>query len=123
MVTYNGGMEVEHLFKALADHHRRHLLDVLSQTDGLTLNELCAHLPMSRFGAMKHLRILEEAGLVTTRKVGREKLHYLNPAPMQDVAGWVERYRRLWEERFDRLEVILRELQAGEQNNGPNNTP
>ncbi len=110
-------MEVEHVFKALADHHRRHLLDLLSQTDGQTLTELAAHLPMSRFGAMKHLRILEEAGLVTTRKIGREKLHYLTPLPMQDVADWVERYRRFWDERMDRLEDYLRELQQKEQEN------
>ena len=99
------------MFKALADHHRRHLLDSLAQRDGQTLTELCAHLPMSRFGVMKHLGILEEAGLITTRKVGREKLHYLNPAPMQDVADWVERYSRYWEERLDRLEEVLREIQ------------
>ena len=111
MVTYNNGMEAEHVFKALADHHRRHLLDSLAQRDGQTLTELCAHLPMSRFGVMKHLGILEEAGLITTRKVGREKLHYLNPAPLQDVADWVERYRRYWEERLDRLEEVLREIQ------------
>ncbi|HEY0070216.1 MAG TPA: metalloregulator ArsR/SmtB family transcription factor [Chloroflexia bacterium] len=110
-------MGIEHVFKALADHHRRHLLDLLSQSDGQTLTELSAHLPMSRFGAMKHLRILEEAGLLTTRKVGREKLHYLNPAPMQDVAGWVEQYRRFWDERLDRLEDYLRELQQKEQEN------
>src|SRR5687768_12546469 len=97
-------MEVEHVFKALADHHRRHLLDLLSQNDGQTLTELCAHLPMSRFGVMKHLGILEEAGLITTRKVGREKLHYLNPAPIQDVAEWTNRYSRFWEARFNRLE-------------------
>jgi DNA-binding transcriptional ArsR family regulator len=110
-------METEHVFRALADHHRRHLLDSLSQTGGQTLTELCAQLPMSRFGAMKHLRILEEAGLVTTRKVGREKLHYLDPAPIQDIAVWIEHYRRLWEERFDRLEVVLQELQQKEQSN------
>src|SRR6266516_7174030 len=104
-------MGVEHVFHALADHHRRHLLDLLSQTDGQTLTQLSAHLPMTRFGAMKHLRILEEAGLVTTRKVGREKRHYLNPIPMQDVAAWVEHYRRFWEESMDRLEDYLRELQ------------
>ncbi|MFL5734647.1 MAG: ArsR/SmtB family transcription factor [Chloroflexia bacterium] len=108
-------MDVEHVFKAVADHHRRHLLDLLSQTDGLSLNELCAHLPMSRFGAMKHLRVLEEAGLVVTRKVGREKLHYLNPAPIQEVTGWAEPYRRLWEERLDRLEDYLQTLQQQEQ--------
>ncbi len=78
-------MDVEHVFKALADHHRRHLLDMLAQTDGQTLTELAAHLPMTRYGAMKHLRILEEAGLVTTRKVGREKLHYLNLFPCRTL--------------------------------------
>jgi DNA-binding transcriptional ArsR family regulator len=110
-------MEVEHVFKALADHHRRHLLDLLSQSDGRSLTELCAHLPMSRFGAMKHLRILEAVGLVSTRKVGREKLHYLNPIPLQDVADWVESYRRFWEESLDHLEDYLRELQYKEQGN------
>ena len=103
------------MFKALADHHRRHLLDSLAQNDGQTLGELCAHVPMSRFGVMKHLDILEEAGLITTRKVGREKLHYLNPAAMQGVANWVERYRKFWEERLDRLEGILHELQEDER--------
>jgi predicted transcriptional regulator len=119
MVTYNGGMEVEHVFNALADHHRRHLLDLLSQTDGQTLTQLSAHLPMTRFGAMKHLRVLEEAGLVKTRKVGREKLHYLNPIPMQDVADWVEKYRRFWDESMDRLEDYLHQLQHKEQSNDP----
>ena len=120
MVTYNGSMEVEHVFHALADHHRRYLLDLLYQTDGQTLTDLAAHLPMTRFGVMKHLRILEDAGLVTTRKVGREKLHYLNPVPMQDVADWVDQYRRLWDERMDRLEDYLRELQQKEQKNDRN---
>jgi DNA-binding transcriptional ArsR family regulator len=110
-------MAVEHVFKALADPHRRHLLDVLAQTDGQTLTDLCAHLPMTRFGAMKHLRVLEEAGLITTRKVGREKRHYLNPAPIQEVAVWAEQYRRFWDERLDRLETYLRDLQAKEQSN------
>lgn len=108
-------MEQEHVFKALADHHRRHLLDSLAQNDGQTLSELCEHLPMSRFGVMKHLDILEDAGLITTRKVGREKLHYLNPAPMQQVADWIDGYRRLWEERLDRLEEVLRKIQEAEE--------
>lgn len=104
-------MDVEQVFKALADHHRRHLLDVLSARDGQSLNELCSHLPMSRIGVMKHLRILEQAGLITTRKVGRERLHYLNPDPIRSVAEWAERYRRHWDERMDRLELYLREIQ------------
>jgi predicted transcriptional regulator len=114
-------METEHVFKALADHHRRYLLDVLAQRDGQTLTELCTHLPMTRFGVMKHLQILEEAGLIRTRKVGREKRHYLNPAPIQDVAAWVEPYRRFWEERLDRLDELLQDLQRAEPGNGPGN--
>lgn len=86
-------MEAEHVFKALADHHRRHLLDLLFQNDGQTLGELCAHLPMTRYGVMKHLQVLEEAELVVTRKVGREKYHYLNPVPVQQVyERWVSKY-------------------------------
>jgi DNA-binding transcriptional ArsR family regulator len=108
-------MDVEHVFKALADHHRRHLLDVLSQTDGQTLNQLAAHLPMSRYGTMKHLRILEDAGLIRTRKVGREKLHFLSPGPIQEVTAWADKYRRFWDERFDRLEEYLRQIQQKEQ--------
>lgn len=103
------------MFKALADHHRRRLLDLLSQKDGQNLNELCAQMPMTRIGVMKHLRILEDAGLITTRKVGRERLHYLTPAPLRGVVEWAEQYRRHWDERMDRLEEYLRELQKEEQ--------
>ena len=86
-------MEEEHVFKALADHHRRHLLDLLYQTDGQTLGELCTHIPMTRYGVMKHLRLLEEAELITTKKIGREKFHYLNPVPIQQVYDrWVSKY-------------------------------
>jgi DNA-binding transcriptional ArsR family regulator len=109
-------MAVEPVFKALADPHRRHLLDLLAQRDGQTLSQLCAHLPMTRFGVMKHLGILEDVGLITTRKVGREKRHYLTPGPIQDVAAWAEQYRRFWDERLDRLDDVLRELQQEDQN-------
>ena len=98
------------MFKALADHHRRQLLDILAQTDGQTLTELCMQLPMSRFGVMKHLDVLEAAGLIITRKTGRTKHHYLNPLPLQTVATWIEPYRQLWNQRLDRLEDYLREL-------------
>jgi DNA-binding transcriptional ArsR family regulator len=108
-------MAVEQVFKALADHHRRHLLDVLSRNAGLTLTQLASELPMSRYGVMKHLRILEEAGLITTRKVGREKLHYLDSDPMQEAADWIYKYRRFWDERFDRLEDYLHQLQQEEE--------
>jgi DNA-binding transcriptional ArsR family regulator len=74
------------VFRALADPGRRVLLDQLFERDGQTLSELCVHLPaMTRFGVMKHLGVLEEAGLVTTQRVGREKRHFLNPVPIRLV--------------------------------------
>jgi uncharacterized protein YndB with AHSA1/START domain/DNA-binding MarR family transcriptional regulator len=76
-------MEDDRVFRALADPSRRLLLDRLFERDGRTLSELEAELPMTRFGVMKHLRVLEAAGLIVTRKVGREKLHFLNPVPIQ----------------------------------------
>jgi DNA-binding transcriptional ArsR family regulator/uncharacterized protein YndB with AHSA1/START domain len=83
----------DEVFKALADPSRRLLLDRLFERDGQSLTDLRADLPMTRFGVMKHLRVLEEAGLVTTRKVGREKLHYLNPVPIRLIHDrWISRY-------------------------------
>jgi DNA-binding transcriptional ArsR family regulator len=89
---------VEPVFKALADAHRRHLLDQLYQRDGQTLGELQGYLPeMTRFGVMKHLAVLEEAGLITTAKVGREKFHYLNPVPIQEIADrWISKFAQPW---------------------------
>jgi uncharacterized protein YndB with AHSA1/START domain len=86
--------ELEPAFKALADAHRRRLLDRLREQDGQTLGELEAALPqMTRFGVMKHLRVLEDAHLVTTRRDGRRKLHYLNPVPIRLIADrWISRY-------------------------------
>lgn len=81
------------VFDALASAHRRQLLDSLRQRDGQTLGELEKCLPLSRFAVMKHLGVLEDAGLVVTRKVGREKFHYLNPVPIQEVSDrWISRY-------------------------------
>ena len=82
------------VFKALADASRRKLLDRLFKRDGQTLGELCERVDMTRFGVMKHLRVLEEAGLLVTRRQGREKLHYLNPMPIRLVHDrWVSKYR------------------------------
>lgn len=93
LVTYNTAMEDEAVFRALADPSRRHLLDLLFERDGRTLSELESMLPMTRFGVMKHLRVLQDAGLITTRKVGRERLHYLNPVPIQLIADrWISKY-------------------------------
>src|SRR5437763_17132350 len=81
------------VFRALADPTRRSLLDQLFERDGRSLTELESQLAMTRFGVMKHLRILEEAGPVATRKVGREKLHYLTRAPLQLVYDrWIGKY-------------------------------
>ena len=99
-------------FKALADASRRKLLDLLRQRDGQSLSELEAHLPMTRFGVMKHLKLLEEAGLVTTEKVGREKHHYLNPIPIQMVYDrWVRRYAQPLTTRMTDLKTILESKQ------------
>jgi uncharacterized protein YndB with AHSA1/START domain/DNA-binding transcriptional ArsR family regulator len=88
---------VDAVFKALADPTRRSLLDELFREDGQTLSQLEARLPMTRFGVMKHLKQLEEAGLVVTRRRGREKLHYLNPVPIRLVHDrWVSKYAEPW---------------------------
>jgi DNA-binding transcriptional ArsR family regulator len=88
---------MDEVFKALADPTRRSLLDELYKEDGQTLTALEERLPMSRFGVMKHLKVLEEAHLVTTRKRGREKLHFLNPVPIRLVYDrWVSKYSEPW---------------------------
>jgi uncharacterized protein YndB with AHSA1/START domain len=95
MVTYSEGMD--EVFRALADPTRRSLLDELFQEDGQTLSALEDHFSMTRFGVMKHLRQLEEAGLVVTRRRGREKLHFLNAVPIQLVHDrWVSKYAEPW---------------------------
>jgi DNA-binding transcriptional ArsR family regulator len=82
------------IFKALADSSRRFLLDQLFKRDGQTLGELEARLAMSRFGVMKHLKVLENAGLVITRRRGREKFHYLNAVPIRLIHDrWIDKYR------------------------------
>ena len=94
--SYNPGVADDQAFRALADPTRRLLLDRLFEREGRTLRELHSEVDgMTRFGVMKHLRILEAAGLVVTRKVGREKLHYLNPIPVQLIYDrWVSKYTR-----------------------------
>jgi DNA-binding transcriptional ArsR family regulator len=94
MVTYGHDMEDDDLvFKALADPTRRHLLDRLQERDGRTLTELESELEMTRFGVMKHLRVLEDAGLVVTRREGREKHHFLNPVPIRLIHDrWIDKY-------------------------------
>lgn len=99
----------DRVFKALADATRRSLLDRLFQRDGLTLTELETDLAMTRFGVMKHLRVLEDAGLVVTRRQGREKLHYLNPVPIRLVHDrWIDKFT---ERRVSALTDLKRQLE------------
>jgi uncharacterized protein YndB with AHSA1/START domain/DNA-binding transcriptional ArsR family regulator len=95
MVTYSRAMDA--VFKALADPTRRELLDELFRADGQTLSALEEKFQMTRFGVMKHLRQLEEAGLIVTRRRGREKLHFLNPVPIRLIYDrWVSKYAEPW---------------------------
>jgi DNA-binding transcriptional ArsR family regulator len=101
---------MDKVFKALADPTRRGLLDQLFERDGQSLSALEERLPMSRFGVMKHLKVLEEAGLVTTRKRGREKLHYLNPVPIRLVyERWVSKYAESWAAGLSQLKRDIEE--------------
>jgi len=101
--------DVDEVFKALADPTRRRLLDELFARDGQTLTELEEGLPMTRFGVMKHLRILEEAGLITTRRAGRKKLHFLNAVPIRLIHDrWIDKYT---ERQVSALADLKRQLE------------
>jgi DNA-binding transcriptional ArsR family regulator len=100
--------DLDDVFKALADPTRRQLLDELNREDGQTLGALEARFEISRFGVMKHLRQLEEAGLVVTRRRGREKLHFLNPVPIRLVHDrWVSKYAEVWTSVLSDLKTRL----------------
>jgi DNA-binding transcriptional ArsR family regulator len=102
-------MDDDSTFKALADPTRRLLLDLLFQKDGRTLKELENEVSMTRFGVMKHLKVLEEAGLVVTRRSGREKLHYLNPVPIRAIHDrWINKFS---EHRLSALMALKRKLE------------
>jgi DNA-binding transcriptional ArsR family regulator len=104
---------MDEVFKALADPTRRGLLDRLFERDGQTLGGLEAGLSMTRFGVMKHLKVLEEAGLLTTRRRGREKLHFLNPVPIRLVyERWVSKYSEPWASALSELKTELEEEDA-----------
>jgi len=101
---------MDDVFRALADPTRRRLLDELFERDGQTLTSLEQRLPMTRFGVMKHLRILEEAGLVVTKRRGREKLHFLNAVPIRLVHDrWVSKYAEPWAAGLSDLKHELEE--------------
>ena len=110
MVTYLPGMtDDDRVFKALADPTRRLLLDRLFARDGRTLTELESDLEMTRFGVMKHLHVLEDAGLVVTRRSGRAKRHFLNPVPIRLIHDrWIDKYT---ERRVSALVELKAELE------------
>ena len=102
-------MDDDLVFKALADPTRRFLLDLLFERDGRTLTDLESQLEMTRFGVMKHLRLLEDAVLVVTRKSGREKLHFLNPVPIRLIHDrWIDKYT---ERQVSALAALKTELE------------
>lgn len=104
---------MDQVFKALADGSRRELLDRLRADNGQTLNELCTRLDMTRQAVSKHLKILEEANLVATMKQGREKLHYLNPVPIHDIAErWIGKFER---HRLQALSELKKGLEARDE--------
>src|ERR1700691_2411286 len=99
---------MDEVFRALADPTRRSLLDELFKQDGQTLSALEARLPMTRFGVMKHLKVLEQAGLVVTRRRGREKLHFLNAVPIRLIHDrWVSKYAEPWAATLSNLKHRL----------------
>jgi uncharacterized protein YndB with AHSA1/START domain/DNA-binding transcriptional ArsR family regulator len=101
---------MDDVFRALADPTRRSLLDELFERDGQTLTALEERLPMTRFGVMKHLKVLEEAGLVTTKRRGREKLHFLNVVPIRLVHDrWVSKYAEPWAAGLSQLKTNIEE--------------
>ncbi len=101
---------MDEVFKALSDPSRRALLDALFAEDGQSLSALEARLPMTRFGVAKHLKVLEHAGLVVSRKRGRERLHHLNPIPLQQIhERWVSKYAERWSHALIGLKTALEE--------------
>ena len=106
-------MSLDTVFKALADRSRRKLLDRLFRKNGQTLNQLCVRLDMTRQAVTKHLALLERANLVSTVWQGREKLHYLNPVPIQEIADrWISKYER---SRLRALADLKSQLEARER--------
>ena len=105
-------MSLDAVFRALADPVRRQLLDSLHARNGQTLNELCEGHAMTRQAVTKHLAILEDASLVATRRQGREKLHYLNPVPIHEIADrWIGKYER---SRLRALSDLKRDLERND---------
>lgn len=102
------------VFQAIADPHRRDILALLARQP-LPLNGIAEHFPISRPAVSKHVKILVECGLLEIRKRGRERVCEVQPEKLDEVADWLDQYRQLWTQRFDRLDQLLEELQEKEQ--------
>lgn len=106
-------MDADRVFKALGDPTRRALLDLLCEQNGQTLGELCGHVDMARQSVTQHLRILEDANLVTTVRRGREKLHFINPVPLHEVyERWVRKFER---RRLSLLHELKEQLEGDDK--------
>ena len=107
-------------FAALSDATRRGVLERLGRSDA-SITDLAEKFQMTLTGMKKHVGVLEEAGLVTTEKVGRVRTCKLGPRRLEEEMAWLERYRRLWDSRFDELENVVEELKRKERNDGRKN--
>ncbi|GAB4580977.1 MAG: metalloregulator ArsR/SmtB family transcription factor [Anaerolineales bacterium] len=102
------------VFQAIADPHRRDILALLARRP-LPLNGIAGHFPISRPAISKHVKILVECGLIEIRRRARERVCEVQPEKLNEVSEWIEQYRQIWEQRFDRLDKVLEELQTKEQ--------
>ena len=116
MVQYHGG-RLDASFAALSDATRRGVLDQLGRADA-SITDLAEAFHMSLTGMRKHVRVLEQAELVTTAKVGRVRTCKLGPRRLEGEAAWIERYRQLWDARFDELDKVVEELKRKEKVDG-----
>ncbi len=106
------------VFQAIADPHRRAILELLAQQN-LTVNGVADHFTISRPAVSKHIKILVACGLVVVQRHGRERICKVQPEKLNEVSDWLEQYQRYWEQRFDRLDELLQELQKKENAHDP----
>ncbi len=119
MVQYTQA-RLDHSFAALSDPTRRGVLELLGRSDA-SITDLAEKFRMTLTGMKKHVGVLEQAGLVATEKIGRVRTCKLGPRRLEEETMWLERYRRLWDARFDELEKVVNELKRKEKTNGRNN--
>jgi DNA-binding transcriptional ArsR family regulator len=116
MVQYRNA-HLDSSFAALADATRRGVLERLGRADA-SITDLAEKFDITLTGMKKHVGVLEQAGLITTEKVGRVRTCKLGPRRLEDVTGWIEKYHRLWDSRFDELDKVVEELKQQEKFNG-----